>query len=457
MSIHSAVLACMGIAILGSWAFAAKAADDVGVTQEPKPDEERRPLSGAVVASQPIPAEEIPFEELTNFVKQRPGEVLELDLPFIDDKRAGPGAVLRVRLDTVSPTGDGRHMLSGHSVARRADLVVLVVSDDSLGGRVTVDDQHYLIRKIGPDHYLLALDPGLLPPPAPPALPKPSTVPGRQHNPPPHPHPDVTCDPEVRKVVSVLVLYTQAARKGAAQAAADQAKIDWTLVDGDEVLRTDAVSALGAANLALQNSEAATSFGTTINAEPVQYFETGDGHRALEHLYTPGHPLYVAARDLRQRSGQEANLVTLVIEHWLEACGIAPLMIDWDTHPDQTAFSVVRRDCLEGEHFSLAHELAHSMGSAHDPASADVPGLFAFSYGYNAKDEGLSTIMAYPCADCVRQPQYSNPDVNFLASGSASYAASGENCMSATSDPGCRPANNVDSIDRAACQVVHWR
>jgi hypothetical protein len=253
----------------------------------------------------------------------------------------------------------------------------------------------------------------------------------------------VSCDHDVGKTISVLALYTQAASKGAAAAelALNNGAGD---PDPDAAIATAVIGALETGNVALANSAAKTRFGTGI--EPVlvpEYAELGDGDQALAALYDPDHPLHKFASALRADTG--ANLVTLVIEHWAY-CGAAPVMLAWNTHPDQTAYSVVVRDCLDADHYSLAHELAHSMGSAHDYENAGVPGLFSFSYGYSDPEHKLSTIMAYECDGCTRQAAYSNP-----------AAASGTECVGTAAEPDCRVTRNAGSIDRAACRVSTWQ
>jgi hypothetical protein len=435
MNTRAALASFVGLALLAGPAIS----DDVGLLAPLFSLEGNvEPVEGAgsVVARQPIATGSIPFDALAEFAAGRSAGVLDLSVPLFDEE-------VGVRLDSVAHTGDDDFILSGHPITQPGGLVVLLVSEGRLAGRLNSGDQNYMIRKIGAAHFLLKLDPGRLPPHAPPTLPKPSPSQGVQDDAPPHAHTLTTCDPTTSKQISVQVLYTGAARDGAAADAQDSS------MSGGAEIRADALLALASANAALTNSLASPRFKAAADPVEVAYSETGDGYRALQHLYKPGHPLYLAATG--QRNG--ANLVALVIEHWEQACGAAPVMIDWNTHPDQTAFSVVRRHCLREGLYSLAHELAHSMGSAHDWEHAGVPGLFEFSYGYTAYQDKLSTIMAYPCPGCTREKNFSNPDVVFQGSGTP-YLPSGVQCSSA--DPECRPSDNAQSLNRAACQVVNW-
>jgi hypothetical protein len=364
------------------------------------------------------------------------------------------GAPEWVAFDAIAMAAEGRITLSGRLESRPADYVVLVLSENRLDGRLAVGGRHYLLRKLTGEHFLLEVDPAQLPPEAPPSLPMPSPSQGAGTGVPAHDHPGVTCAPDVAKTISVLALYTEAASKGAAAAELALNKGDGN-PDPHEAIARAVIGALETGNLALANSGANTRFGKDI--EPVlvpDYAELGDGDQALAALYDPDHPLHDFASQKRAEEG--ANLVSLVIEHW-EYCGGAPVMLAWNTHPDQTAYSVVVRSCLDVEDYSLAHELAHSMGSAHDYENARVPGLFAFSFGYSDPDHKLSTIMAYECDGCTRQLAYSNPAATFQPSGYSALVASGEGCEGSSAEPDCRRTDNVDSIDRAACQVSTWK
>jgi hypothetical protein len=408
---------------------------------------------GAVTSKHRIEPGSIDFEGLMSGARDviaAPGRLSPLRVPL----QMRDGAPEWVAFDAIGPAAGGRITLSGRLESRPADYVVLVLSDNRLDGRLAVGGRHYLLRKLTGAHFLLEVDPAQLPPEAPPSLPKPSPSQGAGTGVPAHDHPAAPCDHDVAKTLSVLVLYSPAAGKGAA--AAELALNEGTgNPDPHEAIATAVIGALETGNLALANSDAQTRFGTGI--EPVavpDYAELGDGDQALAALYDPDHPLHQFAS--AQRAATSANLVSLVIEHW-EYCGGAPVMLAWNTHPDQTAYSVVVRSCLDADHYSLAHELAHSMGSAHDYEHAGVPGLFAFSYGYSAPDHKLSTIMAYECDGCIRQANYSNPAATFQPSGPSAPVASGEGCEGSSAEPDCRRTDNARSIDRAACQVSTWQ
>src|SRR5690606_32282816 len=65
--------------------------------------------------------------------------------------------------------------------------------------------------------------------------------------------------------------------------------------------------------------------------------------------------------------------------------------------------------------FSLAHELGHLMGQAHDRGNATDAGVHPYSYGYReSAANGFFTIMAYPAGDNqIEAPHFANPDVRY--------------------------------------------
>src|SRR5690606_12536029 len=65
---------------------------------------------------------------------------------------------------------------------------------------------------------------------------------------------------------------------------------------------------------------------------------------------------------------------------------------------------------------SLAHELGHLMGQAHNQADSQYPGTHAYSYGYReSSSSGFFTIMAYPQANSSQFEiaYFANPSVSY--------------------------------------------
>jgi len=172
----------------------------------------------------------------------------------------------------------------------------------------------------------------------------------------------------------------------------------------------------------------------------VNYADNTDNGDALEKLtgYKSGtdggpitpDPAFNALRAARDEVG--ADLVSLVRAFRTPenaGCGIA-----WLIGGDQSGivqadapfgYSVVSdgTDLDEGDsntYFcreeTLAHEMGHNMGQAHNEEDSDGTGLHAYSYGYReSSSTGFYTVMAYPQADASQFSirYFANPSVNY--------------------------------------------
>jgi len=168
-----------------------------------------------------------------------------------------------------------------------------------------------------------------------------------------------------------------------------------------------------------------------VHAMQVSYADATDNGTALEELtgfrapstQLPPAPAFSALRAARDQYG--ADLVSLVrkfSEPENGGCGIA-WMIGGDLQgveptDDYFGYSVVS-DGSDGNRFcapeSLAHELGHNMGSAHDDANSDSSGAFAYSYGYKTSQPngtGFHTVMAYGDDGQPGMRIFSNPRIS---------------------------------------------
>ncbi|MEZ4519761.1 MAG: M12 family metallo-peptidase, partial [Chloroflexota bacterium] len=118
------------------------------------------------------------------------------------------------------------------------------------------------------------------------------------------------------------------------------------------------------------------------------------------------------------RKSSSADLVNLIVSTGTDgACGLAYQMNEMESWFADYAFGVTALD-YEGNYtcssLTLAHEIGHGMGNAHDRANTNTQPLFPYSYGYQDPASQFRTIMAYDCpGGCNRINHWSSPDVSY--------------------------------------------
>lgn len=157
----------------------------------------------------------------------------------------------------------------------------------------------------------------------------------------------------------------------------------------------------------------------------VSYPDTGANSAVLDAMTntSPSGPL-AALRARRASLG--ADLVSLVRPYTQSGqggfCGLAYLIGE-----SQSPFTIqsapygystigdgedpsTNTYCVET---TLAHELGHNMGLAHDKANAPTPGAFSYAYGWRRTlaSGSFATIMAYVTGDQQRVAYFANPDI----------------------------------------------
>jgi hypothetical protein len=192
----------------------------------------------------------------------------------------------------------------------------------------------------------------------------------------------------------LLVVYSPASR-----ARYGQAGIEAKILD-----------AVVSANAAYQNSQIDLQLQLVHMAE-IAYAESGDMGLALERLQGTSDGYMDSVHSLRDQVG--ADLVAMIDED-ANYCGIAYVMQNESSGFASWAFSVTYSGCLAND--TLAHEIGHNQGDAHDRASSSVAGTFSYSYGHRrcAQDgTGFRTVMSYSCSGASRIPYFSNPTIFF--------------------------------------------
>jgi hypothetical protein len=213
---------------------------------------------------------------------------------------------------------------------------------------------------------------------------------------------------------------------------------------GQAGIETKILDAIASANQAYQNSKIDLQLSLVHMAE-VNYTETGDMGVALERLQRTSDGWMDEVHALRNQVG--ADLVALIDED-SNYCGIAYVMTNESTGFAGWAFSVTYSSCLSSQ--TLAHEIGHNQGDAHDRANSNVAGVFAYSYGHRrcAQDgTGFRTVMSYSCSGASRIQYFSNPDVSW-------------NGFPTGIDHAVDPANSADnarSMNQVADTVAAFR
>mgnify|MGYP001825315924 CR=1 FL=1 len=144
------------------------------------------------------------------------------------------------------------------------------------------------------------------------------------------------------------------------------------------------------------------------------------------YLYWPDDGYLDEVLVMRDRVG--ADFVSLLIDGRnlsgeVRTCGIAPVMQAGQVGPqfEDLAISVCSIQCAAENH-TLAHEVGHNRGCAHNREDANVLGPWSYGFGhrwFDGSGQGLRTIMSYDTPpddeeEYIRIPYFSNPDVDYF-------------------------------------------
>ena len=213
---------------------------------------------------------------------------------------------------------------------------------------------------------------------------------------------------------------------------------------GQAGIETKILDAVASANQAYQNSQIDVQL-QLVGMEEIAYNETGNMGVALERLQRTNDGYLDSVHALRDQVG--ADLVALIDED-SNYCGIAYVMQGEAMSFANWAFSVTYSGCLASQ--TLAHEIGHNDGDAHDRANSNVLGTFDWSFGHRRcvnDGFGFRTVMSYSCSGAARIQHFSNPSISWNG-----YPTGIDHAL----DP-ANSADNARSMNLTADTVAAWR
>lgn len=208
---------------------------------------------------------------------------------------------------------------------------------------------------------------------------------------------EATCQ-EDGSEISVMVVYTTAARD---------------LAGGQEAIEALINRRISEMNTANNNSLVNFDWRLAETME-VGYAETGNIASDLEKLQSKSDGILDDVH--AQRDAYKADLVAMLISQGSNnTCGYAYQMNSLGSWFETYGFGVTALDYADPfscSDLTLAHEVGHNLGNAHNRAHAGGSVLFPYSYGYQSPAGTFRTIMSYDCpGGCPRINHWANPDV----------------------------------------------
>ena len=197
-----------------------------------------------------------------------------------------------------------------------------------------------------------------------------------------------------------------------------------TFAGGAAQMEAEIQLAVDAANFVYANSGIASRLRLVLTT-PADYDED-TAWDYDDHIYAFADPTDGVMDELTTlRSIVGADFMVLIVEsvdllgNPLGACGVGFVMGPDDINPDFEIYaaSVVSRRCASSI-WTLAHEIGHNRGCAHNREDASVDGATSYAYGHRftgTDDQDYRTVMSYDTVpeSMTRIPHFANPSISY--------------------------------------------
>ena len=285
-------------------------------------------------------------------------------------------------------------------VVNEAGSFVLITSTGKVAvGRITIGKKHYRISFLGKElHQIAEIDLNKITDADDDAEVPKYTKKGGNSN-------ETDGCPDPATDIDIMVVYTEDAETGAG---------------GPEAMEALIYECVELTNLAYLNCNI-TQRLHLVHFAKVTFTENANSATDREQLKNPTDGVIDEIHTWRDAHGAD---VVLMITETAEAgnCGRAFIMDPVDPSHEEFAFGVVKRECA-ADNLSFPHELGHIMSARHHDDGTTTP--FTYCHGHfqttpaDGSGIGWETMMSKR-SDCDRQIFFSNPDMQFSPTGSAS-------------------------------------
>ncbi len=358
------------------------------------------PVAGGNIASQTLRPNTLRSRQVNidfNVLPASSGQVSGASLDFVELNLFSDAVLIgqEVRLDT-DQLLPGGYVWIGKVSGDDSSQIILSIGNGLLEGFVSTKDNLYQITFDGAKGQIVnQLVPGSVDPKGDDSPVPPNRQTGNT--------PNIQTAPNINTPqnfyqIDLMVVYTSAAA---------------TAQGGTTAMQNAIQAAVAAANQAYLNSDINLRL-RLVHTEQVTYTESGSMGTDLNRLTLTGGANSAMDSVQTTRNAQNADLVTLITNEDPNSegyCGLGwlftpPLNTSFESH----GYNVVARDCLPGGR-TLAHELGHNMGAAHDiQNTGGQPGAYSYAYGYYDPNGRFRDIMAY-----INFCGYPCPTVNYFS------------------------------------------